>query len=163
MTVVYPTAIFAKSAGFSSWAKAIEAMRAGQIVRGRGPSTGGKTTFDVQLFNQAVADAGMQMSYFDMGIVDVGLPRSLAEMEAADAARREFEKKCGDDAVRLMNLLQVLPITPADALAWYAEGGDGIRRLAAAVRGEPSFASMSVGMFAEVCHQWAPMQRRAIK
>lgn len=74
MTVVYPTATFAESAGFASWAEAVEAMRAGKIVRGRGPSMSGKTTFDVQLFIQAVADAGMRMQYLDMGIVAVGLP-----------------------------------------------------------------------------------------
>lgn len=74
MTLVYPTATFAESAGFPSWGKAVEAMRAGKIIHGRGPKTGGKTMLDVQLFNQAVADAGMRAKYVDWGIFAVGLP-----------------------------------------------------------------------------------------
>lgn len=74
MTIVYPTETFAKSAGYTSWSEAVEAMRAGNIIQGRGPRLGAKSMYDLRLFDQAIADAGMRVKYVDMGIVAIGLP-----------------------------------------------------------------------------------------
>ncbi len=74
--VVHPCTVFAKSAGYESWAQAVEAMRAGVIVQGQGPRIG-KTTIDVDLFNKEVADAGLTAKYSELGLVAVGLPGRL--------------------------------------------------------------------------------------
>lgn len=74
--VVHPCTVFAESAGYESWAQAVEAMRAGQIVQGQAPRLG-KTTADVNLFNKEVADAGLTAKYSELGLVAVGLPDRL--------------------------------------------------------------------------------------
>lgn len=79
MTIVYPWETFAESAGYASWPEAVDAMRAGKVVCGRGPSMGTKTMLDIQLFDKAVADAGMRMKHVDLGIVAVGLPDRIKD------------------------------------------------------------------------------------
>lgn len=70
--IVHPCTAFAESAGLKSWSKAVEAMKGGQVVHGRAPCIG-RTTIDIDLFNQAVIDAGMRAAYLDFGQVAVGL------------------------------------------------------------------------------------------
>lgn len=74
--VVHPCAAFARSAGFESWALAVEAMRAGQNLQGRAPHMG-KSTLSVDLFNKEVASAGLLAEYSDFGLVVVGLPNQF--------------------------------------------------------------------------------------
>ncbi|MGK5049671.1 hypothetical protein ACQ4WP_27820 [Janthinobacterium sp. GB4P2] len=81
MQIVHPCNAFAQRAGFTSWATALEAMKAGKIISASAPKVA-KSTGDLNIFHDQARDDGLvvvPVPHGDFGLVSVGFAANFPE------------------------------------------------------------------------------------
>jgi hypothetical protein len=74
MQIIHPCDAFALRAGYTSWAAALEVMKAGQVISASAPQVG-KSVGDLKIFHDQVEHDGLivvPVPHGDFGLVSVG-------------------------------------------------------------------------------------------
>jgi len=102
--IQHPCNAWAISAGLTSWAAALDDMRAGKVLCGtlHAVSPGSKSTLGLQLFLEQVSKEGLHVVFSEMGDCMAGLKSSFpaqllaAQQAQAKALMRRYDARVGN-------------------------------------------------------------------